>query len=346
MVSINDVAKLAGVSNATVSRVFGKKEYVRKSTRERVLKAAAELDYKPNRVARSLRTRSSKIIGLIISDIQNPFFTTLVRAVEDVAYEHNYAVFLCNSDEDLNKEALYIELMISEKVAGVIIVPTREDQCSPQRLIDTGIPTVSVDRRVLGCEIDTVILDNIKGAYALVEHLIQHGHHRIGAILSFLEITTGRERLEGYKNALRDHGIALDPQLIKTGLPKEKIGNANTTELLNLPQPPSAIFAGNNLLAVGTIRAIYEFGLSIPEDISLVSFDDQEWATLMKPKITVAAQPTYELGQKAAELVMERINNDQNPNKLVMMEPKLHFRESVGPPITPKEVNPQLQDQY
>ncbi len=327
-VRIKDVAKRAGVSSATVSRVLANKQYVRDTTREKVLKAVKELGYQPSRVARSLRIKSSQIIGLLISDIQNPFFTALVRAVEDVAYENNYFIFLCNTDETMDKEAMYIDLMISENVAGVIITPTNECKSPCKKLLKAGIPMVAVDRRVLDCDADTVVLNNIHAASELVNLLIEHGHHRIGAILGRTEITTGRERYQGYKSALLRNNIPLLPELVRFGLPKEEMGFTCTNELLNLPEPPTAIFTGNNLLTIGALRAIKERGLRIPNDIALVAFDDMEWSTLISPPITVAAQPTYEMGLKAAELILKRISNPTRPTETVLFEPQIKIRES------------------
>src|SRR5687768_15619755 len=175
---IKDVAHRAGVSSATVSRVLSNKPHVSEEVRRRILAAMEELDYQPSRVARSLRVQRSRIIGLIISDIQNPFFNTLARAVEDVAYAHQYAVFLCNSDEDIDKEKLYIELMQAERVAGVMISPTRERDTPCQKLIKADIPMVIIDRKIADLDIDTVVVDNITGAFELVSHLIDDGHTR------------------------------------------------------------------------------------------------------------------------------------------------------------------------
>lgn len=233
--SIKDVAQLAGVSSATVSRVLAQKPHVREDVRQRVLQAVKKLGYQPSRVARSLRVRSSQIIGLIISDIQNPFFTALVRAVEDQAYAHQYAIFLCNSDENSHKEALYIDLMLAERVAGVILTPTRETSSPVSKLQAAGIPVVVVDRRIRDLELDTVVLDNIAAAQALASHLIDQGHRRIGAILASPAITTGNERSQGYTLALKEKGIPVDPALIRTGMPKEVLGYQFASELLDLP---------------------------------------------------------------------------------------------------------------
>jgi DNA-binding LacI/PurR family transcriptional regulator len=329
-VSIQDVARLAGVSSATVSRVLAGKPHVREEVRERVLYAVAEMNYQPSRVARSLRVRSSLILGLIISDIQNPFFTALVRAVEDLANANKYALFLCNSDEDVNKEALYIDLMLAEHVAGVILTPTREMNNPCRKLVEAGVPVVAVDRRVKDLSVDTVILDNAGGARDLITHVIDLGHRRIGAIFASSQITTGRERYQGYKSALAKNGIRLDPGLVRSGLPNQELGYRFTRELLEQQDRPTALFAGNNLLTIGALRAIQDMGLRIPEDISLVAFDDMDWASLIRPGLTVVAQPTYEMGRTAADLVLKRIAQSNRPVGTVELKPSLCLRESVA----------------
>ncbi len=330
--SIKDVASLAGVSSATVSRVLAQKPYVRENVRQRVLSAVKELGYQPSRVARSLRVRTSQIIGLIIPDIQNPFFTSLVRAIEDQAYAHKYTVFLCNSDENIHKEALYIDLMLAERVAGVIITPARETGSSLQKLLEMNIPVVAIDRRIKDADLDLVVLDNVAASHDLVTHLLEQGHRRIAAILGSPEITTGHERYEGYKSALADCGIKLDASLVRTGLPKEVLGYQCASELLDLPEPPTAFFTGNNLLTVGTLRAIHERGLNIPHDLSLVAFDDMEWMSLISPKLTVVAQPTYEMGQKAFELILKRISEPDRPSEQIIYKAELKIRGSTCPP--------------
>jgi len=329
-VRIKDVARRAGVSSATVSRVLANKPHVSEEVRQRVLAAVEELGYQPSRVARSLRVQRSRIIGLIISDIENPFFTSLVRAVEDVAYEHQYAVFLCNSDEDIEKEKLYIDLMRAEKVAGVVISATRETDNPCQRLTDANIPVVAVDRRILDLEVDTVVVDNVGATFDLVSHLINDGHRRIGAVIGSPVATTGRERREGYLQALKAHDLPILPHLIRTGLPKEAVGYRLTGELLALSDRPTALFTGNNLLTVGALRAIHERGLRIPEDIALVAFDELDWMSLVKPNLTVVAQPTYELGRTAANLLLKRIEDSTLPPQEVVLSPTLLVRQSCA----------------
>jgi len=328
-VRIKDVASMAHVSSATVSRVLANKPYIREEIRQRVLQAVETLGYQPNRVARTLRVQSSQIIGLIISDIQNPFFTALVRAVEDQAYAHQYAVFLCNSDENFDKESLYIDLLMAERVAGVIIVPTNENAGSINKLYKANIPLVVVDRQIRDLDLDTVSIDNVKAAHDLVAHLVENGHQRIGAILASPEITTGYERFQGYMAALNEQGIQFDPSLVRTGLPREVLGRQFVDELLSLPTPPTALFTGNNLLTVGALHGIKDRGLKIPDDLSLVAFDDMEWYSVISPTLTAVAQPIYEMGWAAADLILKRIDNPNKPIEKVIYKPELRIRESA-----------------
>jgi len=306
-ITITDVAQEAGVSRATVSRVISGKTVTSDKVKSRVFAAIEKLGYQPNLVARSLRVQQSKIIGLIISDIQNPFYTGLVRAVEDTAHENNFMVFLCNSDENIEKEILYVRLMVAEKVAGVVITPTRERDNPSRILIEAGVPVVAVDRSIMDLDVDSVVIDNCQMAIELMDHLISDGHKRIAIISGPSTSTTSRERLEGYFQALSNHGLPVDPALIRQGLPKEAFGYQAARELLELEQPPAALFLLNNLLTLGALRAIHEKNLRIPEDIALVGFDEVNWTSFINPPLTVATQPTYELGRKATELLINRI---------------------------------------
>lgn len=327
-VTIEDVARRAGVSDATVSRVLSNKPHVRPEVRDRVLMAVADLGYRPSHVARSLRAMRSSIVGLIISDIQNPFFTALVRAVEDVANAHHHAVFLCNSDEDVDKEHFYIELMQREHVAGVLITPTRETGSHCRKLVEARIPVVVLDRRVSDVDVDAVVVDNVQGAFNVVSHLIEMGHRRIAAVMGSPAITTFRERTEGYVRALEAYGIPFRSELVGSDAPTEAAGCALTQQLLALSEPPTAIFAGNNMLTVGVLRAIRERKLNIPGDVALAAYDETPWASLMVPAITTVEQPTYELGQTAAELLLKRIKDNQGSRQKIVLSTKLNLRES------------------
>lgn len=327
---IEDVARQAGVSTATVSRVLSGKPYVSDDLRERVMDAVNNLNYRPSRVARSLRVQRSSIIGLIVSDIQNPFFTAVVRAVEDTAYQQKYSVFLCNSDEDTEKETMYLELMVAEHVAGVILSPTLGQNDIYRHLAEAGVPAVAIDRRVTNVEIDSVLVDNLGGALAVVRHLLEMGHRRIGAVIGTPASSTGEERLRGYAQALQSYGIAVEPELIRTGMPRIAGGHEFTNELLSLPNPPTALFTGNNLLTIGALSAIHQRGLRIPEDIALAAFDEMEWTAFVRPALTVVAQPTYDLGRIAVELLLQRMEDPDRPHQEVVLPPTVRIRESTS----------------
>lgn len=327
-VGIEDVARLAGVSIATVSRVLARKPHVSEKARRAVLEAVQELGYRPNRDARSLRSQTSKRLGLIISDIQNPFFTAMVRAVEDIAYAYEYTVILCNSDEDAKKEALYIDLMVLERVAGVILSPTCNKGEAVHHLTDAGIPVVLVDRYIAGTSCDTVVVENVTATEKLITHLINNGHTRIGAVIGTPDISTGCERQNGYLEALRKANLAAIPELLRTGVPKAETGYELTNQLLDLPEPPTALFTGNNLLTLGALRAIHEHGLSIPDQIALVCYDEMDWMFVMQPPLTVVAQPVYEMGEKAARLMLKRIKDPTMPPVHTVLEPTILFRGS------------------
>ena len=329
MISIKDVADAAGVSTATVSRVLADKPHVRPEIRERVLAVVEALNYRPNRVARSLRVQKSNIIGLIVSDIQNPFFTAVSRAVEDMAHEHELSVFLCNTDEDSNKEKLYLDLMRDENVAGIILSPTRQTADAFAEVINLQLPLVVIDRRVRDIEVDSVLIENVEAAYKIVDHLLNDGHQRIGAIFGTDSIT-GWERHEGYLRALKEHGVEVLPELIHCVSPREIDGYKKTQELLNLPELPDAIFTGNALLSAGAFRALRESRLAIPDKIAFAGFDETNWATLVEPPITVIKQPTYEIGQTAMDLLLKRIEEPDRPTREVILKGKLIVRQSCG----------------
>lgn len=323
-VRIQDVARHAGVSSATVSRVLSDKPHVRNGVKKRVLASVETLGYQPNRVARSLRAQRSEVIGLIISDIQNSFFNTVVRAIEDVAHASGYAVFLCNSDEDPVKEKRYLDLLFAERVAGVILTPTSETQTDFANLTAAGIPVVAVDRRAGQDSIDTVLTNNKEVAKQLVASLIGRGHSRIAALLSDISITTGHRRLEGYRDAFRRAGLAPDNTLIRTGKPTESDGYRLTLELLE--QQPSALFTGSKLLMMGALRAIYEQGIRVPEQLELASFDKLDWMPCTPPMV-YGIQPVYELGATAAGLLFKRIDKPARATEQIVLPSAIYLGE-------------------
>jgi len=321
---IKDVAELAGVSSATVSRVLSSKPHVRENIRQKVLSAVEELSYEPNRIARSLRVQRSSIIGLIISDIQNSFFNTIVKAIEDTAYENNYAVFLCNTDESPEKERFYLNLLKAERVAGVILTPTLESSAPCASLIKAGIPVVSLDRKMSDLDVDSVLTDNKEASKKLVNYLIQKGHTSIAGVFPRQSITTGRERFEGYEQALKDANINIDQTIIRIGKPIAEEGYKLTKSLLELAQPPKALYIGTKMMTLGALRAILEKGLRIPEDIELATFDKLDWMPFI-PNIACSEQPTYALGKAAAQLILERIETPKRAPQHLVLSSKINL---------------------
>jgi len=329
MVKIKDVADAAGVSTATVSRVLANKPHVRQEVKARVMKVVKKLNYRPNRVARSLRSQQSTIIGLIVSDIENPFFQQVGRAVEDAAHEQGYSVMLCNNDEDPDKEQRYLHLIRDENLAGIILSPTRQTADNFSATSELNMPMVVIDRRVSNVDVDNIIIDNVQAAQTITTHLIEHGYRRIGAIFG-IGSTTGRERREGFVQALKAHDLQPSTDLVKYANPREDDGFNTTLKLLQLPEAPEAILTSNSLLAAGALRALRESKKTIPEEVAFASFDETTWAKLVVPALTVIKQPTYEIGRTATELLIKRIQDPTRSTREVTLKSKLIVRQSCG----------------
>jgi DNA-binding LacI/PurR family transcriptional regulator len=329
MVSIKDVADAAGVSTATVSRVLADKPYVRSAVRETVMAVVKELNYSPNRVARNLRAQKSSVVGLLVSDIQNPFFTMISRAVEDAAYEQGMSIFLCNTDENPDKEAMYLKLMRDERVAGLILSPTRKLTNDFNPTIDPHLPMVVIDRRIQNAEIDTILIDNVEAAYRLTRHLLDHGRRRIAALFGSGS-TTGMERRQGYLAAVKEQNLEPSSELTVYVPAREQDGYQAAGRLLALPTPPDAIMTSNGLLAAGAFRALREKRVSIPGQLAFASFDETPWTTLVEPPITIIEQPTYEIGHTAVELLLKRIQDPGCSCKEVILKSRLKVRQSCG----------------
>ena len=329
MVKIKDVADAAGVSTATVSRVLANKPHVSAAVKERVMAVVKELKYQPNRVAQSLRSNTSRIIALIVADIENPFFQRVSRAVDDVAQELGYNVMLCNTDEDPIKEKKCLDLLRVENVAGIILSPTIKGLANFSETYSLDIPMVMIDRHVSNFDVDNVLIDNVSAAHNIVTHLINHGYQRIAGIFGS-ESTTGQQRREGFLKALKDQEIKPIHDLIKYTDPKEEDGFKTAIKLFELDNRPDAIFTSNSLLASGILRAIRKCKLSIPADIAVASFDDTNWAKLLDPPLTVIEQPTYEIGRTATEMLIKRINDPSRSNREVVLKTKLIIRQSCG----------------
>src|SRR5919199_1644565 len=333
MVTVRDVARHAGVSTSTVSHVLNRTRFVSDELRDRVVAAMRELHYHPNAAARMLSLKRSNALGLIVSDIRNPFFASVTRGVEDVAQEHGYTLVLCNSDEDVLKESACLKTLESRQVDGVLLASAGVADEHVTRLVHAGYPMVLVDRDLPGLGTPAVLLDNEGAAYSAVRHLIERGHKRIGMLSGRGSISTTTERVAGYQRALREAGLELDDGLVISGESTSEGGAAATHALLDREPPPTAIFSGNNLMSIGALHAITSRNLSVPGDVALVGFDDFPfpWSDAFRPHLTTVAQPTYELGRRAAEMLVHMLNGSSTRSaQRTVLQGKLVIRESSG----------------
>jgi DNA-binding LacI/PurR family transcriptional regulator len=339
MASLQEVARAAGVSISTVSRAITRPGMVNAETRERVEAAVRDLGYRPSRVARRLRVAQglSDLVGLVIPDLQNPFFADLARGVEDDAARHGFTVLIGNSDESVEKETRYLNVMMAEAVDGIILPPTCEGRSAALDLARAGVPLVCVDRRLDKARVDTVLVDNVRGAMEATAHLIGLGHRRIGYLEGKQGVSTTRERLEGYRSALARHGIEPEPALVLSGDSRPDSARRLATELLRSPERPTALLVGNGMMTIGALEAVHAQGLRIPEDIAVVGYDDMPWARALTPTLTVVRQPGYELGSRAMELLRQRIREPERSITTVMLHPELVVRGSCGARATHRD---------
>ncbi len=312
-IGIKDVAKAAGVSPATVSRVLGSGP-VSADLREKVEAAIRATGYRPNLSARRLRSQHSRTIGLVVSDIRNPFFTALSRAVEDAAYQAEMRVILCNTDENPAREAMYLRLMQEERITGLIYAPTRATAETLDR-IEFDFPVVLVDRAGPPGAHDSVVIDNQEAARRLVDHLVAGGHTRIGGLFGNTS-STALERHQGYVAAMTDRGLTPEARFIA---PNAEAAADEVGRWLDQPDHPRAFLTSNGLLLLGVVKAARARGLTIPDDVAMVGFDNDTWTELVGPGLTVVEQPVAEIGRTAMTLLFERLEHpDMAPRKVVL----------------------------
>jgi LacI family transcriptional regulator len=304
--TISDVAARAGVSTATVSRALNGKSTVDPELAARVLAAARELGYQPNGPARNLRRQEAAVVALIISDVENPFFTAIARGVEDVAHTVGYSVVLCNSDENAEKERRYVDVAIQERAAGVIVSPTATAS-SVDQLIRRGTPVVAVDRPLPSGASDAVLVDTRLAARQATTHLIEQGYELIGCVTGPSGVRTADDRLAGYRDALKAARRRGTTRLVRRSEYKAAGARKAATDLLAQEEPPDALLVANSAMAVGVLTALGARGLRAGCDVGIVAFDDAPWAGLVDPPMTVVAQPAYEIGTVAAQLLLARI---------------------------------------
>ncbi|MBO2450984.1 LacI family DNA-binding transcriptional regulator [Actinomadura barringtoniae] len=330
MAGVKDVARLAGVSVATVSRVLNDSAAVTEPTRARVLAAVAELGYRPNAVARSLRTDATRTIGLIIGDILNPFFTELARAVEDEARTLGYSVVIGNADERPDRQDHYVRTLLEQRVDGLLLCPTAEITPLVRDMVAGGEPLVFLDRTLPGLEVPTVRADGAEAINELVGHLRTLGHRRLAFISGPALLSTGRERTAAFVAALGEHGLAVREDYLEAGDFQAASGRASAARLLDLGEPPEVIVAGDNLMALGALDEIRARGLRIPADVGLASYDDLPWFTHLDPPLTAIAQPVQALGRRSVRALIERVAGQDVGS--VVLSARLVVRRSCGEP--------------
>jgi len=334
MPTIHDVAKRAGVGSITVSRVINNSGYISSETRERVQKAIVELGYVPNTLARSLRSRRTNTVALMVTDITNPFFTTLARGVEDAANEAGYTVIFCNTDESATKEEKYLNVLLQKQVDGLLLVPTQRSVNTIQQTLKHGTPVVVLDRRIPEVDVDSVRCDSLDGAYKLTKYLVSLGHRQIAIMSGAVGVSTADDRVAGYRKALEEDGIAISDRYILRGEFTPDSGYSMTEQAINLPLRPTALIAANNFITIGAMKALQEAEMEVPEDMALAGFDDLPPAIVTFPFFTVVSQPAYEMGTQAMQLLLKRLSaKEVVAFQEVILPTQLIVRRSSGPPV-------------
>lgn len=329
--TLKDVADLAGVSTATVSYVLNHSKSISEEVKRNVYSAMKALNYRPNTLAKSLRMKESKLIGLMISDIANTFFSSIVRGIEDELSESGYSVLLCNTDSNVEKEENYLDVLLGRRVDGLIVSAAGQTGEYFEALQSIGVPIVFLNRCPDFCKSDIVVTDNIAGAYAATEHLIEHGYKNISIIAGPQSISTGRERFVGFKRAMESKGRPMEKDLIKQGLFDEESGYKLMKEIMEQTNRPDAVFICNNSMTLGAYKYIKEVNITIPDQVAIVGFDDPEWATIVDPPLTAVEQPAYEQGKDAAKLIVEKLKGEAtSKQQIIALNPSLKVRGSCG----------------
>ncbi|MTI67348.1 MAG: LacI family transcriptional regulator [Firmicutes bacterium] len=331
-ITIKDIASLSGVSTTTVSKILNNKDKdISKETRKKVLKIIKEKNYVPSTVARSMVTRKTKTIGLVIPDITNPFFPELARGAEDKANEAGYNIMFCNTDDDLDKEEKYINMLVEKMADGIIFTQSDKRTEGFKNTSLNSIPIILIDRDMDYEGIKgKVLVNNFDGSYKGVSYLLKKDYKKIAFISGPLTLNTGLERLKGYKKALKDFSVEYDDNLVIIGEYKREWGFEAIDILMNKNLDFDAVFCGNDLIAISVIKKLKELGKSIPEDVAVLGFDDIYMADLIEPELTTIRQPNYKMGYKAAELLINVLENpNKKMNEKIILDTELIIRKST-----------------
>nr|ARU12486.1 LacI type transcriptional regulator [Agrobacterium tumefaciens] len=345
LVTVSDVARSAGVSKATAARVLGNYSTVSTEVKDKVLEAAKKLGYQPNELARSMTTGKSNTIGVIVGDIENPYFGLAVRGISDAAASAGFDVVLSNSGEDLTREKAAVRVLLGKRVDGLIVAPSSfKDVEHLHEVQQSGRPLVLLDRTVQGLSVDAVVADDRQAALTATRTLIDAGHRRIAYIsatvsddpvyrgLHQIHLSTVMERIEGVLEASRAAGIESPEQYIRLSVGRRGKGEAIIADLLQGKQRPTAIIASDNLVALQVFKTLHQLGMNIPDDVSLIAFHDADWTSVTSPPITVVSQPVYELGFESAQVLLQRITDPSESPRCRVLSTHLIIRKSVAAP--------------
>ena len=337
VITMRDVAVRSGVSISTVSRVITGAVPVDPATADRVREVIAELGYRPNLLARSLRRQETRTIGLVVPDNSNPFFAEVARAIEDAGFADGYNVVLCNSDLSAVKQASYIDALLAKRVDGLILassglIPADDGHDAVERILAAGVPCVVVDRDLGEMPVDQVQVNNIHGGYLAGKHLLELGHRRIACLVGPSDVTPSAGRFEGFRRALAEAGVAIEPALLARGDGRPDGGVAAVRQFLEQGMPATASFAFNDQMATGAVGALQRAGFHVPRDVSVIGFDDVPLASAIYPALTTVAQPIVEMGALGVQLLLERIARRDAPYQRVLLPTWLVVRESTASP--------------
>ena len=313
--TMKDIARHLGISASTVSRALNNTGYVSQDLRTQIEQAVIDLEYQPNLLARSLRTQFTHMVGLIIPDLNNPHYTGVAQAIESLLAAHDYRLILSVSNEEAASELSYLQALQKQRVAGIVISTASGNDEYIGHLIRQGIPVIAHARAVKAKGVDSVLARDRDGAYTATKHLLALGHRRIGIACGPQELSTGRDRLNGYLRAMSDAGITVDEKLIKISAFQRDYGAKATAELLDLPDRPTAIFAAGGELVIGAMKTFFSKGVKVPEEVSVMGFDDPDWFSFWRPPITTVAIDTAQLSQKIVELLLKRMKSHKVPTR-------------------------------
>ena len=334
MSTIKDVALHAQVSVATVSHVVNDTRFVSEGTRLRVQQAIEELRYVPSALARSLKSNRTHTVGMMIPNSSNPYFAEIIRGIEDTCYEAGFNVILCNSDDDPLKQSTYVRLLSEKQVDGLIVMSSGADVELLDTLRAARMPLVLVDREIDDLAADLVEVNHEAGGFLATQHLLQLGHRRVACIAGPQSLSSARQRVQGYQRALHEAGLAVNDKLLRRGDFTSAGGHAAMASLLEIKTPtgrPSAVFASNDLMAIGAVCAAAARGLRIPQDLSVIGFDDIALAAYSNPPLSSIVQPKHQTGELAAQLLLQRIAQPDRELQRAILQPSLIVRHSTGP---------------